>query len=163
MTCYDSGNGRSFILGRKYLSLERYFHKEIARVQSEWYGQQAARGVRYPRSSRRIRQLYEKKQNTVKDYLHKVTRYLADYCRKEGISCVVIGDIRNIRENKDMGHRMNQKFHGQPYNKLYIMLEYKLKIYGIRLEKQKESYSSQYWWHGPTLKRRYPALSQMLW
>ena len=28
MTCYDSGNGRTFILGRKYLSLERYFHKE---------------------------------------------------------------------------------------------------------------------------------------
>ncbi len=27
MTCYDSGNGRTFILGRKYLSLERYFHK----------------------------------------------------------------------------------------------------------------------------------------
>ena len=25
MTCYDSGNGRTFILGRKYLSLERYF------------------------------------------------------------------------------------------------------------------------------------------
>ena len=24
--------GRTFILGRKYLSLERYFHKEIARV-----------------------------------------------------------------------------------------------------------------------------------
>ena len=36
MTCYDSGNGRTFILGRKYLSLERYFHKEIARVQSVW-------------------------------------------------------------------------------------------------------------------------------
>ena len=33
MTCYDSENGRTFILGRKYLSLERYFHKEIARVQ----------------------------------------------------------------------------------------------------------------------------------
>ena len=30
MTCYDSGNGRTFILGRKYLSLERYFHKEIS-------------------------------------------------------------------------------------------------------------------------------------
>lgn len=42
-----------------------------------------------------------------------------------------------------MGHRTNQKFHGLPYNKLYIMLEYKLKMYGICLEKQKESYSSQ--------------------
>ncbi|MFR5916153.1 MAG: transposase [Blautia wexlerae] len=30
MTCYDPGNGKTFILGRKYLALERYFHKEIA-------------------------------------------------------------------------------------------------------------------------------------
>lgn len=151
MTCYDSGNGMSFILGRKYLSLERYFHKEMVRVQAEWYGQQAARGIRHPRSSRHIRRLYKKKQNTVKDYLHKVTRYLADYCRKEGLNCVVIGDIRDIRENKNMGHRTNQKFHGLPYNKLYIMLEYKLKMYGIRLEKQKESYSS----HAVRCHRKY--------
>ena len=39
MTCYDSGNGNTFILGRRYLALERYFHKEIARVQAQWYGQ----------------------------------------------------------------------------------------------------------------------------
>lgn len=38
MTCYDSENGKTFILGRKYLELERYFHKEIARVQAQWYG-----------------------------------------------------------------------------------------------------------------------------
>ncbi|WP_270422148.1 hypothetical protein [Blautia wexlerae] len=28
MTCYDSENGKTFILGRKYLALERYFHKK---------------------------------------------------------------------------------------------------------------------------------------
>ncbi len=44
MTCYDSGNGNTFILGRRYLALERYFHKEIARVQAQWYGQQSVKG-----------------------------------------------------------------------------------------------------------------------
>ena len=43
MTCYDSGNGKTFILGRKYLEIERYFQKEIARVQAQWYGQQSKR------------------------------------------------------------------------------------------------------------------------
>ena len=143
MTCYDSGNGRTFILGRKYLSLERYFHKEIARVQSVWYAQQSERGIKYPKSSKHIQRLYRKKQNAVKDYLHKVTRWIAEYCRKEDIRCVVVGDIRNIRKEKDMGHKTNQKFHGLPYNRLYIMLEYKLKRYGIQLIKQEESYTSQ--------------------
>ena len=50
-----------FILGRKYLSLERYFHKEIARVQSVWYAQQSERGIKYPKSSKHIRRLYRKK------------------------------------------------------------------------------------------------------
>ena len=48
MTCYDSENGKTFILGRKYLELERYFHKEIARVQAQWYGQQSGKGVKHP-------------------------------------------------------------------------------------------------------------------
>nr|WP_279220435.1 hypothetical protein [Clostridium sp. AF20-7] len=52
------------------------------------------------------------------------------------MSCVIIADIRNIRKGKDIGHKSNQKFHGLPYNKLYIMLEYKLKLYGISLTKQ---------------------------
>ena len=48
MTCYDSENGKTLILGRKYLELERYFHKEIARVQGQWYGQQSGKGVKHP-------------------------------------------------------------------------------------------------------------------
>ena len=65
MTCYDSGNGRTFILGRKYLSLERYFHKEIARVQSVWYAQQSKKGIKYPKSSKHIQRLYRKKQSKI--------------------------------------------------------------------------------------------------
>ena len=144
---------------RKYLSLERYFHKEIARVQSVWYAQQSEKGIKYPRSSKHIRRLYRKKQNAVKDYLHKVTRWIAEYCRKEDICCVVVGDIRNIRKEKDMGHKTNQKFHGLPYNKLYIILEYKLKLYGIQLIKQEESYTSQCSPLSPEVSKRYAEAS----
>ena len=37
MTCYDSTNGKTFILGRQLFSIERKYLKEIGRVQSEWY------------------------------------------------------------------------------------------------------------------------------
>ena len=65
MTCYDSENGKTFILGRKYLELERYFHKEIARVQAQWYGQQSGKGVKHPVTSKHIRKLYKRKQDSV--------------------------------------------------------------------------------------------------
>ena len=155
MTCYDSENGKTFILGRKYLELERYFHKEIAGVQAQWYGQQSGKGVKHPVTSKHIRKLYKRKQDSVTDYLHKITRYVAEYCREQGITCVVTGDIRNIRREKDLGHRTNQKFHSLPYNRIYIMLEYKLKRYGIRFVKQEESYTSQCSPLSPEVGKRY--------
>ena len=124
-------------------------------MQSVWYAQQSERGIKYPKSSKHIRKLYRKKQNAVKDYLHKVTRWIAEYCRKEDIRCVVVGDIRNIRKEKDLGHKTNQKFHGLPYNRLYIMLEYKLKLYGIPLIKQEESYTSQCSPLSPEVSKKY--------
>lgn len=96
-----------------------------------------------------------KKQNSVTDYLHKITRYFAKYCREQGITCVVAGDIRNIRKGKDLGHRTNQKFHNLPYNRLYSMMEYKLKMYGIRFVRQEESYTSQCSPLSPEVEKRY--------
>ena len=117
MTCYDLGDGSSFILGRKYLSLCHYYHKEIARVQSQWYSQQASQGIRYPKTSGHIRRLHRKKRQAVKDYLHKVTRYIVEYCRAKEITCVILGDIHNIRQGKDLGRKVNQKLHELPYEK----------------------------------------------
>ena len=142
MTCYDSC-GKSFILGRKYLSIMHRYNKEIARVQSQWSKAQTKAGIKYPKPSKHILKLYEDRHHAVKDYLHKVTRYIADYCRNEGVNTVVIGDITGIRKDNDLGHQVNQQLHSLPYAQVYTMLEYKLKLYGIRLEKQEESYSSQ--------------------
>ena len=72
-----------------------------------------------------------------------------------GNTCVVAGDIRNIRKGKDLGHRTNQKFHNLPYNRLYSMMEYKLKMYGIRFVRQEESYTSQCSPLSPEVEKRY--------
>lgn len=143
MTCYNSASGETFIIGRKYLSLCHYYNKEIARVQSQWSCIQSSKSVRYPKSSKHINRLHVKKNNAINDYLHKITRYIANYCRDNSINTIVIGDITNIREDKDYGHVTNQKLHSLPYKKIHIMLRYKLALYGISLIMQKEAYSSQ--------------------
>ena len=143
MTCYNSISGETFIVGRNYLSLCHYYNKEISRVQSQWASQQSHNGVKYPKGSKHISNLYKKKEHAIHDYLHKVTRYIVNYCKENDIHTVVIGDITNIRKNNDLGHRINQKLHSLPYHKVYIMLSYKLSLEGIRFVMQKESYSSQ--------------------
>ena len=60
-TCYDSENGASFIIGRKYLSICHYYNKRIAKVQAQWYNQQVKKCVKYPKSSKQIRRLYNRK------------------------------------------------------------------------------------------------------
>lgn len=143
MTCYVPSTGESFIVGRKYLSICYYFNKEIAHVQSSWYKTQAKAGVKYPKMSKHVQKLYKKKNDCISDYLHKVTRFIAEYCHDNGINTVVIGDITNIRKDNNKGSVTNQKLHSLPYRKLYILLEYKLAMYGIRFVKQNEAYSSQ--------------------
>lgn len=142
MTCYDN-EGKTFIVGRKYLSISHFYNKEIARVQSQWANMQVAQGIKYPKISKHLRKLYQKKNNCIKDYLHKMTRYITDYCARNEIHTVLIGEIKGIRKGNDLGSRINQKLHSLPYERIYMQLEYKLKMEGIRLIRQEESYSSQ--------------------
>ena len=64
-----------------------------------------------------------------------VTRYYED----KGYG---VRDIKGIREEKNLGRKTNQQLHSLPYARIYMQLEYKLKMQGIRLIRQEESYSS---------------------
>lgn len=154
MTCYDS-DGSSFIVGRQYLSITRKYDKAIARIQAIHDAQQNAKGVKHPKRSKHVLSLYEKKNNCIQDYLHKATRYIAEYCRKNDIHTVIVGDITGIRKNKRMGDRINQQFHALPYRKITGLLKYKLNLYGIQMITVKEAYSSQCSPMSPEVSRKY--------
>ena len=81
MTCYDNV-GKTFIIGREYLSLSYFYNKGIARVQSQWDRIQAAREKEDLKTSKHLQKLYRKKNDCIKDYIHKMTRYITNYCVK---------------------------------------------------------------------------------
>lgn len=140
LTCYDSA-GKTFMLNG-LLNITHYFDKAIAHHQRISDRQQFYQGIKYSKKTKKVLSLYRKKKNKVSDFIHKTTKYIADYCLAENISVVVVGELKGIRKEKNLG-RMNQQLHGFPYDKIIQKLEYKLKRYGIRLICQKESYSSQ--------------------
>lgn len=162
MTCLNSQSGESFIVGRKYLTLCHYYHKEIVRVQSQWASCQARRGVQHPKTSKHLSKLYRKKANSIQDYLHKITKSIVDYCTSQNIHTVIIGDITGIRKNKDFGKLTNQKLHALPYAKLMMMLEYKLALKGIVMVKQKEAYTSQCSPLSPEVSKKYAVKSNRI-
>ena len=142
MTCYSNVSGETFIVGRMYFSIERKYLKEIERVQSKWYLAQNKKGVLYPKSSKHIKRLYEKKNNSSSDYLHKITREVINYCEKNSINTIIVGDITGLREDFNKGEVINQKMHSLPFKKLVDMLTYKAEDAGISVICQKEYYTS---------------------
>lgn len=143
MTCYIS-TGKTFIIsGRQILSINRYFDKEISYYQSISDSQQYSKGIKYPKSSKRINKLYAKRRKQLNHLLHTATKTVIDIADKEGVCKVIIGDIKNIREDKNLGKTNNQKFHKWSFKKIKDKLIYKAEQKGIAIELQEESYTSQ--------------------
>lgn len=154
-TCYDN-EGKSFIIkGSKFLEISHYFNKKIAYYQSISDAQQSAQGVKYPKKSKRVLKLYERKRKQLNHYFHCITKIIVDYCIENNISKVIIGDIKGIRKDNNLGKVTNQKFHSLPYKRIYELLAYKLGRHGIELIKQKESYSSQVSPFAPVVNKKY--------
>ena len=142
-TCYDNIGSSFIVKGAKYLEISKYFNKKISHFQGISSSQQIASGSKYASSTKKINALYKKKSLQLNHYFHSATKTVVDYCVKNKISKVVIGDIKGIRKNADLGKVNNQKFHALPYDKIYCLLDYKLRKQGIELIKQNEAYSSQ--------------------
>lgn len=143
ITCHTS-TGKSFIIsGRQLLGINRYFDKEIGYYQSIAYAQQADWGIKYPKKTKRIEQLYERRSRQVEHLLHAATKKAVDFAVSEGVSKIIIGDIEHIREKKDMGRITNQKFHKWPFGRIKQLLTYKAEDKAIQVEMQEESFTSQ--------------------
>ncbi len=143
LTCYDYQGKSHIISGRQWLAVERYFHKKIAHYQAISDAQAAAKGTKYPQKSKKVLQLYRKKNKQTFHLLHCMTRKIIDIAEQEGVQTIVIGDITGIRKQTDFGKVTNQKFHSLPYKKIVEMIRYKAAEKGISILCISEEYTSQ--------------------
>ena len=82
-----SSNGRSFIIdGRKLKSINQWFNKENARLQSikdkQHYGK---------KSTNRQKAIARDRNNKVNDYMNKAARKVINYCIANDIGALVVG------------------------------------------------------------------------
>lgn len=88
------------------------------------------------------KQLY-KLNNQIKDVLHKQTTAVISTLYEEGVQKLVIGDIRDIRKDLNYGKKANQKLHQMVSGQIRWMLSYKAERFGMSVDLQEESYTSQ--------------------
>ena len=79
----------------------------------------------------------------ITDLLHKLSRKLIDMLLERGVSTVVIGELKGIRDNADYGQRLNQRLHQWAHGRFADYVEYKAKENGMGVEYVDEQYTSQ--------------------
>ena len=137
-TCVTS-KGRSFIIdGKKIKSINQWFNKENAHLQSikdkQKYGKKPTLRQKY---------LYSSRNNKVNDYMSKTARKIINYCLENNIGILICGYNETFQRNSNIGKANNQTFVNIPFGKLREKLEYLCKLYNLRFAEQEESYTSK--------------------
>ena len=136
-TCITN-TGKSFIVdGRKLKSINQFFNKRNAKLQSIKDKQNI---------KRQTKQQYLiscKRKNRVDDYINKTCRYIINYCLSHDIGTLVIGYNQSFQNKTNLGKKNNQIFTQLPFGKIREKLEYLCKRYNINYILQEESYTSK--------------------
>jgi putative transposase len=78
-----------------------------------------------------------------KDILHKVSRAVVDFAVESNAKEIVIGDIRDISDEVNLGKKSNQKISLWPHGKLTVYVKYKSARLGIAISLEDEAYTTQ--------------------
>lgn len=134
-----SNSGKTFIIdGRKLKSINQWFNKENARLQSIKDKQNFGR-----KPTNRQKAIARDRNNKVNDYMSKVARKVINYCINNDIGILVVGYNETFQRGSHMGKQNNQNFVNIPYGLLRSKFEYLCELNGILFVKQEESYTSK--------------------
>ena len=138
-TCVTS-EGDSFIIdGRKLKSINQWYNKRNARLQSikdkQHFGEK--------RKTEQQKRILRKRNNRANDYISKAAKMIVKYCLTRNIGNLVCGYNETFQQNSDLGSVNNQNFVNLPFGQFRDKLEYLCELHGIAYAEQEESYTSK--------------------
>nr|DAF21592.1 MAG TPA: endonuclease [Caudoviricetes sp.] len=127
---------KPFIInGRPLKSINQRWNKHKANLQSCLTSNK--------KSSKQIILITNKRNNRVKDYLHKSSRKIVNFLVSKNISTLVLGYNEEWKQNISIGKANNQSFVSIPFYTFIQQLQYKCKLEGINVVLTEESYTSK--------------------
>jgi putative transposase len=131
-------NGKGLIInGRPLKSINQYYNKKKSELSSELERRSKSK------NSKRLNRLTTKRNNKVKDYLHKASTMLVNQLISNNVCKVVIGKNDGWKKEINIGKRNNQNFVNIPHAVFIEMVCYKCKLNGIEVVLREESYTSK--------------------
>ena len=132
-----TNNNNCLINGRPLKSINQYYNKKISKMKS------ILDKVNNKKTSKQIQKVTNKRNNKIKNYLHKTSKYIIDYCLTNDIGKVVIGKNIDWKQNINIGKKNNQSFVNIPFDKLIKQITYKGELNNIEVLLTEESYTSK--------------------
>jgi len=121
--------------GRKLKSINHFYNKRKAEFQSKLN--------KNKHTSKRIQHITNRRNNKIKDYLHKISHNIIEYMKTNSLNTLFVGKNDGWKDSIHLGRTNNQNFVSIPYNMLIQMLEYKCKLVGINFVILNEAYTSK--------------------
>jgi len=143
MAVSHDGEHTHILNGRLLRSKVQYRNKLQAELNSRIDGRMKKGSKRRKRLIRSKKRQLKKIEYQIKDIEHKQTTRLITTLHEQGVQIVVIGDVRNIRQDNDVGHTNNQKIHQWSHGSVRFKLTYKAERLGMAVALQDEHYTSR--------------------
>ena len=113
---------------------------------NQWYNKRKAKLMSFAGdkgTSKRLRQLNNYRNFWIEDHIHKVSRFVINYCVDNNIGSLVAGLNKGWKQEINLGKKTNQKFVEIPFSRLIDKISYKCKLVGISFYLSEESYTSK--------------------
>lgn len=120
--------------GKPLKSFNHWYNKRQAKLRS-YVGN---RGI-----SNGLKSLHHYRNNYVEDKMHKISRWIVNYCIANNIGSVVVGKNDRWKNGINLGSNINQKFVEIPHARFIDKLSYKYQLVGIDFSVNEESYTSK--------------------
>ena len=117
-------------------SINQFYHKRKAELQSIYDLQDIKGGDK-------LRRLRAKRDRKGKDYTHKLTRFIVNWCSRHKIGTIIFGYNEEWKQNANIGRRNNQTFTQIPFMEIIKKTGYKAEEKGIEVKEQEESHTSK--------------------
>jgi putative transposase len=124
--------------GRQLKSINQFYNKKLAAIKSELSVKNKKK------SSKRIKMLTAKRNNKIKNYIHKVSKHIVDLAVSKNCGNIVIGHNKGWKQKSAMSKKVNQNFVQIPFNMLIEQIKYKAEKYlDLTVTVVEESYTSK--------------------
>lgn len=120
--------------GKDLKAINIYFNYKIGKVQRE------LKKVNNQHKSKKLKKLWQKRDNIFKDFFHKTSKKVLDLALENEIDTIIIG--HNKGQKQKVRNKKLKNFIQVPIFKFISILRYKLEENGIRLIEVDESYTS---------------------